>query len=65
MTNRTFEIGDTVRHMDTDIIGEIVAIHYDTNEVVIRDIDSEYEAPENQLVYRLDELKLNKNQIGG
>ena len=59
MTDRTFEIGDTV------IIGEIVAIHYDTNEVVIRDLDSEYEAPEDQLVYGLDELKLYKNQIGG
>ena len=65
MTDRTFEIGDTVKHRDQDIIGEIVAIHYDTNEVVIRDIDSEYEAPENQLVYRLDELKLYKKQIGG
>jgi hypothetical protein len=65
MTDRTFAVGDTVRHMDTDIIGEIVAIHYDTNEVVIRDLDSEYEAPEDQLVYRPDELKLYKKQIGG
>lgn len=60
-----FEIGDTVRHLEQDIIGEVLDINYDTNEIVIRDLFSEYEAPEDRLVYRLDELELYKNQIGG
>jgi hypothetical protein len=65
MANRIFEVGDTVKHIDQDIIGEILAIHHDTNEIVIRDFHSEYEAPDDQLVYRPDELKLYKNHIGG
>ena len=60
-----FEIGDTVRHLEQDIIGEVLDINYDTNKIVIRDLFSEYEAPEDRLVYRLDELELYKNQIGG
>ena len=65
MADRTFEVGDMVKHIDQDIIGEILAIHYDTNEIVIRDFHSEYEAPDDQLVYRPNELKLYKNTIGG
>jgi hypothetical protein len=65
MADRTFSVGDTVRHLEQDIIGEILAIHYDTNEIVIKDLFSEYEAPDDQLVYRPDELELYKNQIGG
>jgi hypothetical protein len=65
MADRTFTIGDTVRHLEQDIIGEILAIHHDTNEIVIRDLFSEYEAPDDQLVYRPEELELYKNQIGG
>ena len=65
MSDRTFSVGDTVRHLEQDIIGEILAIHDDTNEIVIRDFFSEYEAPDDQLVYRPDELELYKNQIGG
>ena len=65
MANRTFEVGDTVKHIDQDIIGEILAIHYDTNEIVIKDLFSEYGAPDDQLVYRPNELKLYKNTIGG
>ena len=65
MANRAFEIGDTVKHIDQDIIGEILRIHYDTNEIVIRDLDSEYESPDDELVYRPSELELYKNQIGG
>jgi len=33
-------------------------VHYDTNEVVIQDDYSEYEAPDDELVYRHDELQL-------
>ena len=65
MANRTFTVGDTVKHRDQDIIGEILAIHYDTNEIVIRDLFSEYDEPDDQLVYRPEELELYKNQIGG
>lgn len=65
MANRTFTVGDTVKHRDQDIIGEILAIHYDTNEIVIKDLFSEYDEPDDQLVYRPEELVLYKNQIGG
>jgi len=65
MANRTFTVGDTVKHRDQDIIGEILAIHYDTNEIVIKDLFSEYDEPDDQLVYRPEELELYKNQIGG
>jgi hypothetical protein len=65
MADRSFEIGDTVKHIDQDIIGEILRIHYDTNEIVIRDFGSEYESPEDELIYRPSELKLYKNYIGG
>lgn len=65
MADRQFEIGDTVKHIDQDIIGEILRIHYDTNEIVIKDLGSEYESPEDELIYRPEDLELYKNQIGG
>lgn len=65
MSGRKFEIGDTVKHIEQDIIGEILRIHYDTNEIVIKDLYSEYESPDDELVYRPNELELYKNQIGG
>ena len=65
MADRKFEVGDVVKHKEQDIIGEILAIHHDTNEIVIRDFDSEYEAPDDQLVYRPDELETYKERIGG
>jgi hypothetical protein len=65
MSDRKFEIGDTVKHIEQDIIGEILRIHYDTNEIVIKDLYSEYESPDDELVYRPNELELYKNQIGG
>ena len=58
MANRDFKVGDIVKHHDQDIQGKILAIHYDTNEVVIRDLHSEYEHPEDQLIYRLWDLTL-------
>jgi hypothetical protein len=64
MADRTFEVGDVVKHKEQDIMGEILAIHHDTNEIVIRDFDSEYESPDDQLVYRPDELENYKERIG-
>ena len=62
MANRSFEVGDVVEHKEQDITGEILAIHYDTNEIVIKDFDSEYESPDDQLVYRPDELDFLKKR---
>ena len=56
MTIKQFEIGNKVKHINQDIVGKIVLIHYDTNEVVIEDNHSEYYYPENLLVYRPSEL---------
>jgi len=56
MTIKQFEIGNKVKHINQDIVGKIVSIHYDTNEVVIEDNHSEYYYPENLLVYRPSEL---------
>jgi hypothetical protein len=47
-----------VNNFNTGIRGEIVDIDYGTNEVVIRDLHSEYEHPEDQLIYRLWDLTL-------
>jgi len=61
MTIKNFEIGNKVKHVDQDIIGKIVSLHYDTNEITIKDIHSEYNYPDNLLVYRPSELiKINK-----
>ena len=37
MTIKQFEIGNKVKHINQDIVGKIISIHYDTNEVVIKD----------------------------
>ena len=41
-----------------DIVGTVLRVHYDTNEVVIQDDHSEYEHPDDELVYRSEEVKL-------
>jgi hypothetical protein len=56
MTIKQFEIGNKVKHINQDILGKIISIHYDTNEIVIEDTHSEYEYPDNLLVYRPSEL---------
>ncbi len=56
MTIKEFKIGNLVRHIDQYIIGKIISIHYDTDEIVIEDIHSEYEYPDNLLTYRPSEL---------
>ena len=53
-----FEAGDRVKVIGQDIVGTVLRVHYDTNEVVIQDDYSEYEAPDDELVYRQDELQL-------
>ena len=58
MANRDFKVGDIVNNFNTGIRGEIVDIDWGRLEVVIRDQDSEYEHPEDQLTYRLWDLTL-------
>ena len=41
-----------------DIVGTVLRVHYDTNEVVIQDDHSEYEHPDDELVYRREEVQL-------
>jgi hypothetical protein len=65
MKIKDFEIGDYVKVKDQDIYGEILSINYDTNEIVIKDDASEYESPDDQLVYRPDEIEAFKSRIGG
>ena len=58
MANRVFEVGDIVNNFNTGIRGEILDIDWGTNEATIRDLHSEYEHPEDQLIYRLWDLTL-------
>ena len=60
---KTFEAGDRVKVIGQDIVGTVLRVHYDTNEVVIQDDYSEYEAPDDELVYRPDELKMVMRSI--
>ena len=57
-TIKDFDVGQKVKVNEQDIIGKIVSINYDCNEIVIEDLDSEYLPPENQLVYKPDELNI-------
>jgi len=57
-----FKIGDIVKHIDQDIWGTVLHIDYNCNDIVINDLDSEYEYPDSELIYRPYELKLS-NQI--
>ena len=53
-----FEAGDRVKVIGQDIVGTVLRVHYDTNEVVIQDDHSEYEHPDDELVYRNEEVQL-------
>jgi len=57
-TIKDFNIGQKVKVNEQDIIGKIILINYDCNEIVIEDLDSEYLPPENQLVYKPTELNI-------
>ena len=58
MANRDFKVGDIVNNFNTGIRGEILDIDWGTNEANIQDLDSEYEHPEDQLIYRVWDLTL-------
>ena len=51
------KVNDKVKVIGQDIVGNVLAVHSDTNEVVIEDHDSEYKTPDNQLVYRCEDLE--------
>ena len=53
-----FAAGDRGKVIGQDIVGTVLRVHYDTNEVVIQDDHSEYEHPDDELVYRSEEVKL-------
>ena len=53
-----FEAGDRVKVIGQDIVGTVLRVNYDTNEVVIQDDHSEYEHPDDELVYRSEEVQL-------
>jgi len=50
------EVGDRVKVIGQDIVGTVLRVHYDTNEVVIQDDHSEYEQPDDELVYKSEEV---------
>lgn len=52
-----FKIGDQVKVIGQEIYGNILQVHLDTNEIVIEDQNSEYQAPDNELIYRPNELQ--------
>ena len=51
-----FKIGDTVKVKDQDIIGIIVE-HSSGSRLVIEEMESEFEAPDNRLEYSETELE--------
>ena len=53
----TWEIGDKVKVKEQDIIGEVVAVHDDT-EVISCELDGEVECPDGHLSYRPYELEI-------
>ena len=53
-----FEVGDRVNVIGQDIVATVLGVHCDTNEVVIQDGHSEYEHPDDELVYRSEEVQL-------
>ena len=54
---KQYRKGDKVKVIGQDITGTVLKIHH-TNEVVIRDNDSEYESPDDELIYKPYELEL-------
>ena len=53
-----FKASDRVKVIGQDIVGTVLRVHYDTNEVVIQDDHSEYEHPDDELVYRSEVVQL-------
>jgi hypothetical protein len=51
-------VGDRVKVIEQDIVGSVLRVHNDTDEVVIHDDYSEYQGLDAELVFRKDELQL-------
>jgi len=62
MNHKQFKAGDRVKVLGQDIVGTVLRVHYDTNEVVIQDNCSEYQSPDDELVYRHNELNNEQQQ---
>ena len=56
-TQMKYNIGDKVKVKEQDILGEVVAVHDDT-EIIICEIDGEFECPDSHLSYRPYELEI-------
>lgn len=52
-----FQIGDTIKVKDQDIVGKIEAIH-DGWEIILCEIDGEFECPDSHLSYKPYELEI-------
>ena len=52
-----YKIGQRVKVKDQDIYGKIIRMHDITKEIVIQDEDSEYEPPDDELIYKLSEIE--------
>jgi hypothetical protein len=55
-----FSLGDIVEVIDQNIKGKVVEVYNHGRNIVIDDLDSEWEYPESRLEYRNDELSLIK-----
>ena len=51
---KVFWYGDKVKHIDQEIWGIVLRQH--NSEVVIQDMESEFESPDDELVFRSREL---------
>jgi len=52
----TFDVGDKVRVIGTDIVGDVIDIDYGTNTVTIADAYAE--SYDSELTYKADEVEL-------
>lgn len=52
-----FKVGDKVKVLEQDIVGVIVE-HSSGSRLVIEEIGSEFEAPDNRLEYTAEELEI-------
>jgi len=52
----TFDVGDKVRVIGTDVVGDVIDIDYGANTVTIADAYAE--SYDNELTYKADEVEL-------
>ncbi|CAB4121951.1 hypothetical protein UFOVP26_50 [uncultured Caudovirales phage] len=55
-----FSVGDIVDVVGQNIKGKVIEVYNGCRNIVIDDLDSEWEYPESRLEYRNDELSLIK-----